>query len=45
MADGEDKDGQDIIFNAVDDAIVTHPYPIARTAFEYSKALPNGWPS
>jgi hypothetical protein len=35
MSDGNDKDGQDIIFDAVDDAIVAHPYLIAGTAFEF----------
>jgi len=35
MADGKDKDGQDIIFNAVDNAIVTHPSPVTGATFEF----------
>ncbi len=34
VADDEDKDRQDIVFNLVDDAIVSHPDAVTGPAFE-----------
>jgi hypothetical protein len=35
MPNDQDKDGQDIVLDLVDDAVVTDPYPIARPAFKF----------
>ena len=39
MADDQDKDGQDIILDLVDDAIVTAPYPVTGPTFEFLIAV------
>jgi hypothetical protein len=35
MADNQDKDGQDIVFDLVDDAIVSDSYAVTGPAFEF----------
>jgi hypothetical protein len=35
MADDEDKDGQNIVLDLVDDAIVSDPYPITGPALAF----------
>jgi hypothetical protein len=42
MPDDQHKDGQDIILDLVDDAIITNPYPVTRPAFEFFIAVRPG---
>ena len=42
MPDDENKDGQDIILDLVDDAIITDAYPVTGPAFEFFIAVRPG---
>ena len=35
MPDDQDKDGQNIVLDLVDDAVVTDPYPVTGPTFEF----------
>ncbi len=35
VTDDEDINREDIVFDLVDNAIISHPYPVTRPAFEF----------
>ena len=42
MSDDQDKDGQDIVLDLVDDAVVTDTYPVTGSPFELLIAVRPG---
>jgi hypothetical protein len=42
MPDNQDKDGENIVLDLVDDAVISDPYPVARPAFEFLIAMRPG---